>query len=280
MLGRSSYKARAARAGICTRAVLCLGLGWGGSACVGGDAPDDANAGKGGSSTSGKAGSGGGSSVRAGAGAGGSVPTGTPKAGSRDSHFPLVDGAVWKYHHENPTKAPWDEVATVKAITYMDQPAFSFQDEEDAQGEQTTSTLVIDGSGVYRVYKEVAVSGQVAVKTAYDPAFLRYDEAWLKEGQTVTLDDDWTQTCVFTSSASKCAPGAVKTGKTTHSWKVLSLHSEVTVPAGTFDCVQIERVNPGDVETKHFWFAKGVGKVRELDISSNATEELTEVEIP
>ena len=275
MVVRSSYKARSARSLVCSRVVLCLGMWWGGSACVGGDAPGDppatGSAGKAGGSSSAKAGASGA------AGAGASAPL---KAGSKDSHFPLVNGATWKYHHENPTKAAWDEVASVTSTTYMDKPAFSFTDEEDAQGERTTSTMVVEGTRVYRVYKEVAVAGQVAVKTAYDPAFLRYDEAWLTEGQQVTLDDDWTQTCVFTSSASKCAPGAVRTGSTKHSYKVVKLHSEVTVPAGTFDCVQIERVNPGDAETKHFWFAKGVGKVRELDTSSNATEELMQYDIP
>lgn len=304
MLVGSSYGWRTGRTDLCSRAVLCLGLWLGASACVGGDAPSDPagtggsagkstsgasggtssnKAGTGGSSTS--TGSGGTGGSTASAGAGGAAGAGSdagsqPKAGSKDSHFPLSDGATWKYHHENPTKTPWDEVASAKATTYKDKPAFLFSDQEDAQGEQTTSTLVVDGTGVYRVYKEVAVGGQVAVKTAYDPAFLRYDEAWLSEGQMMTLDDDWTQTCVFTSSAAKCAPGAVKTGTTTHEYKVVSLHSQITVAAGTFDCVLIERTNPTDVETKQFWFAKGVGKVRELDTGTNATEELTEYNIP
>lgn len=264
------------------RVMMCLGLACFAGACVGGDAPDDPNdsgsAGKGGSGGApSKAGSGGSNTSKAGAGGSGDIVAG---AGSKDSHFPLADGATWKYHHENPTKAPWDEIASMRSGTYMDQPAFLFEDQEDAQGEQTTSTMLVKETGVYRVYKEVAVSGEIAVKTAYEPAFLRYDEAWTSEGQTMTLDDDWMQTCIFTSSAAKCAPGAVKTGSTTHTYTVLSLHSEITVPAGTFDAVLIERVNPDDAETKHFWFAKGVGKVRELDTTSNATEELVEYDIP
>ena len=99
-------------------------------------------------------------------------------------------------------------------------------------------------------------------------------------GQTVTLDDRWTQTCVFASSASQCAPGAVKPGTTTHRFTVVQTSVSVTVPAGTFDTVEIERVNPSANETKHFWFAVGVGKVREEDVTSGAIEELSAYHVP
>ena len=273
---------------------LAFGLGFGG--CVGGDAPKDpfdvggsgkagtSSAGKAGSSSAGKGGTEAGSSARAGssgqdAGAAGSGGSAEIVPGSKQSHYPIVVGSTWTYHHTNPTKQPWDEIDMIETATYMDKPASALTDEEDGQGEKTRSLLVVQGSGVYRVYKEVAVAGQVAVKVAYDPGFLRYDEAWTK-GQTVTLDDGWTQTCVFSSSAAKCAPGAVKPGTTTHIYKVVETDTEVTVPAGTFKAVEIERTNPGDNETKRFWFAVGVGKVREFDVTSGAIEELTEYHIP
>jgi hypothetical protein len=257
-------------------------------ACVGDDAPDDPldssngaggskSAGAGGSKTA--AGSGGSKSAAGSGGAGSGGASETLEAGSKTSHFPLVDGAKWTYHHENPTKAPWDEDATVVAGTYKDQPAFVMTDQEDAQGEQTSSTMQVQGTGVYRVYKEVAVSGKIALKTTYDPGFLRYDEAWV-EGETVTLDDDWVQQCEFTSSAQKCVAGMSEPGSTKHSYTLISKSTEITVAAGTFDAVQVQRVNPKNSETKLFWFAAGVGKVRELDTGSNATEELTMYSIP
>jgi hypothetical protein len=213
-------------------------------------------------------------------------PSELPAAGSKDSHFPLVDGASWTFHHENPSKAPWDEVDTMRATMYLGKTAFVFDDEEDAQGEQTSSTLVVDGSGVFRVYKEVHIGKQLAFSTRYDPAFLRYDEAWLEPCQSVTLDDGWQQTCVISSTAKKCAPGAMESGVTTHIYTLVNRHSQVTVPAGTFDAVEIERTNPGDpldpgsMETKHFWFAVGVGKVREEDAMTGATEVLSAYELP
>ena len=249
------------------------------SGCVGDDAPDDpfdsGNAGKGGSGGAGgstRAGSGG-------SGGSGGSSDGLPKPGSKQSHFPMIPGSTWTYHHFNPTKDPWDEIASIQATTYKGGDAFQLQDQEDAQGEQTTSTLIIDGTAVYRAYREVSVSGQVAVKTTYDPGFLRYDEALDTEGEMRMIVDGWQQECV-TNATSNCAPGAIKPGMTTHTFKVLSTSAKVTVGAGTFDTVQIERVNIEDAEIKHFWFAVGIGKVRELDVGSGATEELTEYDIP
>ena len=264
-----------------TRAVslasVATALSIGTAACVGGDAPDDpvVTAGKGGSGGSG------GSTVPN----GGSGGSGAIKAGAKDSHFPLVDGATWTYRHEypqDPGKMPWNEIATMRAATFEDKPAFILEDEEDAQGERSSSTMLIDGSRVYRVYKEVKVVDQIAFKTSYDPGFLRYDEAWAgSEGEVETLSYDSLQICVMASSASKCAAGAMRMETTTHTYKVLSESVSITVPAGTFDTVQIERTNlddpaiPSDDEVKHFWYARGVGKVRELDVKDGATEELS-----
>jgi hypothetical protein len=279
----SGYESRRPRA----RACLCVGLFLSAVAvgCVGDDAPDDEPSGAAGISgnrsragSSAAAGSGGSGGNAACTKAGGDSKL--PAAGSKDSHFPVIPGSTWTYHHENPTKAPWDEFASLEATTYMGCDAFLLQDEEDAQGEKTRSTLIVDGTKVYRAYREIAVGGMVALKVTYDPGFLRFDEALDSEGEMIMLEDSWSQSCVFTSSASKCAPGAVKPGVSTHTFKVVSTSAQVTVGAGTFDTVQIERVNLDDGERKHFWYAKGIGKVRELDLESNATEELTEYQIP
>jgi hypothetical protein len=164
--------------------------------------------------------------------------------------------------------------------TYEGEPAFIMEDEEDAEGAQTRSTFIVKGTGVWRAYREVHVNGALALHVKYDPEFLRYDEGWTKVGQSETLDDDWTQTCVMTSIASKCAPGAVKTGKTTHKYTVANLHANIEVPAGKFDAIEIERFNPDESETRRFWFAPGVGKVREEDAESGAVEELAAFEVP
>lgn len=213
-------------------------------------------------------------------GGNGSLEGPPPNAGSEQSHFPLVDGTTWTFHHTGVLDDPWDETDRVRETTYKGRTAFVLSDQEDAEGEQTHSTLVIDGTRVYRAYKEVAVGDVVAVTTTYDPAFLRYDEAWTENGLSVTLDDDWTQSCVVASTASSCATGAVKVGTTTHTYTVLDVNDELTVPAGNFRSVKIQRDNVSDPETKLFWFAAGVGKIREENPSTGAVSELTAYEIP
>lgn len=219
-----------------------------------------------------------GSSAAGASGKGGT--TAMASAGAKDSHFPLVDGATWTYHHTNPNKPPWDEIVTIKTATYMGKPAFIYSDQEDAQGLQTHTTLVVNGTGVYRAYKEVAASSQTALTVSYDPAFLRYDEAWNMDGQTMTLTDNWIQQCIQMSAASKCAPGATTPGMTTHTYTVLKASIQVTSPAGTFDAVEIQRVDPATKETKLYWFARGVGKVREETPAVQAVEELVSYQIP
>jgi hypothetical protein len=233
------------------------------------------NGGAGGAAAGGSGGTSGGGA----AGAGAMAMSFT--AAAKESHFPLIDGATWTYHHTNPGKtAPWDEVDTVHATTYMGMPAFIFEDQEDAMGVQTHSTLVVKGTGVYRAYKENTVKGQTVFTVTYDPAFLRYDEAWTQMGQMVTLTDNWTQNCVQMSVAAKCAAGAKTPGMTTHVFTVLNGSVKLTVPAGTFDTIEIQRVDPMTKETKLLWFAAGVGKVREEVPATKAVEELTSYMIP
>lgn len=242
---------------------LCQALACGSLVgCVGGGAPDDPYALPG--------------STEEVVATGGSSSAPRLDAGAKESHFPLVDGATWTYHHTSLNDEDWDEVATMRASG----DGFVLSDEEDAKGEQSQSTLMIDGSGVYRVQKRALVGGELALTTDYDPAFLRYDEAWTQAGASVTLDDAWTQRCVIASAASDCAPGAIETGVTTHIYTVLELAAKVTVPAGEFTTVKIRRNNPIELETKWFWFAVGVGKVREENQETGAVEELSAYEIP
>ncbi|RYZ07292.1 MAG: hypothetical protein EOO73_13090 [Myxococcales bacterium] len=203
-----------------------------------------------------------------------------PEAGSRESHFPLADGARFSYRHTSLVDEPWDETDSIAAVRYREDDAFLLSDREDAAGERTHSTLIARGSGVWRAYKEVTVADVVSVTTAYDPPFLRYDEAWRTVGDTVTLDDDWQQTCVVASSASNCAPGAVKSGRTTHRYTVLAVAEKLSVPAGDFEAVKVQRDNLTDPETKWFWFASGVGKIREENPTTGAVTELTEYQLP
>jgi hypothetical protein len=58
----------------------------------------------------------------------------------------------------------------------------------------------------------------------------------------------------------------------------MAVDEPVTVPAGTFNCLRVRRrASQQDGSDKTYWFAKGVGKVKEV---GGQTEELTSVTIP
>jgi hypothetical protein len=70
----------------------------------------------------------------------------------------------------------------------------------------------------------------------------------------------------------------------------MSLSDQVSTPVGSFDCIVIKRtkdwqaeedgVDASDAQTKTFWFARGVGKVQELNEETGSSELLTSFEIP
>lgn len=188
-------------------------------------------------------------------------------AGARDSRDPLVDGATWTYRHTSAGKPTWSEQRTVRATTYMGQAAFIVEDQADAQGFQTHSTHVVNNTGVYRPYKEVSLQGQGTVqKVTYNPAFLRFDEAWSQDGQSETVNIQETQECVIPGTALKgCSVAGSSTAQKTHVYTVVKACTSVTVPAGTFAAIETDRADTtsGTAAHDYYWNAPGVGKVRE-----------------
>jgi hypothetical protein len=68
----------------------------------------------------------------------------------------------------------------------------------------------------------------------------------------------------------------IKNGKPGSSqWEVRGVGVRTTVPAGTFDCLEIRQTKEG--KNKDYWFARGVGKIRER--SEMSLEELTEYRV-
>ena len=89
-------------------------------------------------------------------------------------------------------------------------------------------------------------------------------------------------------------PGeASKTRPRAHVYTVESTSETVTVPAGKFlDCLRVRRERDlendaiveaditQDEQSKMFWFAPGVGKVREENLITGSREELIDYELP
>jgi len=185
--------------------------------------------------------------------------------------YPLVDGATWTYRHTTTDLVVWDEIVSMQATTWNGMPAIEQFDNAGNNGESTRSIIASDGSTVSRVHKIVELAGATVETVDYDPGFLRVDNAW-GEGDSV----NWG----YQRTAYDPAGMVVSDNPRTQIFTVESMSVEVTVPAGTFDCIQFVRERVSTGELKRFWFADGVGKIRHETLSTGATEELTEFSIP
>jgi hypothetical protein len=89
----------------------------------------------------------------------------------------------------------------------------------------------------------------------YVPSKLRLDEtaAHLVVGATWTTE--------FTEVEVDPVEGTHTVSKS-ETWKVDAVDETLTVPAGTFTCLRVRKVTSGDAD-KTFWFALGIGKIKE-----------------
>ena len=61
-------------------------------------------------------------------------------------------------------------------------------------------------------------------------------------------------------------------------WVVEATDAQITVPAGTFTCLQLRNLNTVTGSDNRYWFAQGVGKIREE--GATQVEELTSYSLP
>ncbi len=226
----------------------------------GGTGGSGASAGSGGTSGT----SGGGMSGTSGGGTSGTSGGGM---GGGDGYYPLVDGASWTYLHTRVDLTTWSETVTAQAVTFAGAPAFDLVHSADPAGEVTVSTVARMGSKAMRVHKEISTGGSVITKVDYDPGFLRFDGAWSQVGVPV----DW----IYNRDEFDGAGNPVSSGSREKIYTLEETSVSVTVPAGTFDCVQIHRLRPDTGEERRYWFADGIGKVKDVNLTTGSKRELT-----
>lgn len=208
----------------------------------------------------------------------------TDDAVASDDYYPLVDGATWTYRHSS--SGGWDEVVTMEADP-DDASVFLLEDTANPDGEKSISRLQLTDAGVMRLSREAFLvapnSEDLIFSVEYDPGFLRFDSAWLdaEEGDRETRSYVRTETDV---GEDPDAPADRE-----HFYTVESLSDTVVTDAGTFrNCVRIRRrrnwqlpdTTAADAQEKLFYYAPGVGKVKEENLTQGNTEELIDYAIP
>ena len=190
--------------------------------------------------------------------------------------YPLTDGATWTYLATNYSgQILREEIVDAVEVEWEGQTAWMLVDNPNVSGEFTKSTIIRDGPHTLRVHKEIeGLTGTVEI-VDYDPGFTRAHDDWDTPGQSMEY--------AYERVATDGAGLNMSVEPRAHLYTVLDVDVEVTVPAGTFDCVQVERIRTHGTnvgERVIFWYARGVGKVREERPMEARIEELVSVAIP
>ena len=163
----------------------------------------------------------------------------------------------------------------------------------DPNGDISYQTLV--DSRVVR-FRELSIDGKTGArkKEEYyaEPWKLRVDvsaahttmgASWVESYQSFTVDTPKVPMATPDASAIEDAgvspsDGGLVTTSTQvqETWEVTGSDEPVTVPAGTFKALMVNRISQGTNKT--FWFVRGVGKVKETGLGEQ-TEELTTYEV-
>jgi hypothetical protein len=193
-----------------------------------------------------------------------------------DSLYPLVDGAKWTYLVTTTGgQVLGMDITYLEETTWNGSKAWDLIDEPNEEGKWNSSVIMRIGDLIARVHREEMVDQNTTAIIDYDPGFVRVSEAWITPGIMEELLYDRT---AYDGQGQN--PDVEPRG---HTLEVLAVDEQVTVPAGTFDCVKIERVRTVGAESGAlvwYWYAPGIGKVREERPIEMEVEELVSVSIP
>jgi hypothetical protein len=189
-------------------------------------------------------------------------------------YLELTTGASWTYRvtdtggggatTKTQTVGPMEDIGGNLAGTM----AFRLTTVKGATGQGMVLSWQQDtGDGVIRL-REQDMAGSTTSDEYYAPMRQRIDETPAHLVVGAAWDHNYTETV----STDGGAP--VMTAKVEH-WSVIADDEIVTVPAGEFCTIHIHRtseVGGIDGSTKDYWFARGVGKVKE--VAAGQIEEL------
>jgi hypothetical protein len=198
-----------------------------------------------------------------------SIPSGNSPPPGEKTLAPLGTGARWTYRVSDPLHdAPFEKVVEVAGPAQIPDSAATailVVDSEPTQEER--SWLVSKDGLVLRAREEDWKAGVLVRKTTWTP------------GAPKTLAADapvgWTHRATVSESEWSVSSGVTEVKDQIYEFKVVATNVQVTVPAGTFDCLKVTRVRidkPSD-PMRTYWLAPDVGKVRE---EGERTEELVD----
>ena len=190
------------------------------------------------------------------------------------SLLPWASGNTWTYRVTGDGTVG-EKVTTVGALEkvggdgpHADEMAFKVETKKGAMDQTISWQVEIDGKVVrLREQSFSAKTGALELEETWDPYKLHVDNApahrkigasWLEEYDETKMPAGKTPTTVIARDR----------------WTVNAVNESVTVPAGTFDAIVLQKA--GGSNLKLYWYVPGVGKVKE---TGGQTEELLSYEV-
>jgi serine/threonine-protein kinase len=172
------------------------------------------------------------------------------------TYMPMTSGTWWRYTMTDPdTRQPMeDKLLRVDEVLEPGKSVRMYREEGERTGYRW---LERHGDVVGWVHDRwFDKTGATTKESVYDPIYTRVDETC----EHRALGARWTENYTETKAGS---------GDSTHlrvEWEVQAVDERVVVPAGTFKTLRVHRLqydDAGHLKEQTYWFASGIGKVKE-----------------
>lgn len=126
-------------------------------------------------------------------------------------------------------------------------------------GGSTENWMRMDGDALVRLQQlDYNALDQLLRSTVYDPSAIRLDETPARLAEGTTFTESYTE-IEYDSTGTETRRASV-----TEEWEVVGVDVACDAPLGAFECLHVSRTRTaGGIAQKQYWFARGVGKVRE-----------------
>ncbi len=176
-------------------------------------------------------------------------------------YLPLAIGASWTYDTSDMGMPVVVKTSTIEALEDVGERKTGFTGYRIRTGKSGGVGDVVSWqedrcTSVVR-HREQAfdVAGTLLTDQFYVPSKLRVDET----AAHLTVGASWTTAYTEVEVAPLMAD---QTRSKDEVWTVEAIDEVVTVAAGTFTCLKVRKVTSGQAD-KRYWFALGVGKIKE-----------------
>lgn len=185
-------------------------------------------------------------------------------------YIPLTVGAVWNWRGSDTltglSGSTSSKIEAFETLTGIKAGVHAYRVRSTTLTGSTVNWQEDTGTATVRHREQfLDAAGAIMTDHYYLPSKLRLDES----AAHTSLGATWTE--LYTDQVTV-------SGSVSVAWTVEAVDEAVTVPAGTFKCLRVHAVETGGAGyDSHFWYARGVGKIKE---TGTEVRDLTSYTIP